>query len=262
MKNLYLCFSVCILFISCSPNIAKIDNSLKKHFDSSGVTGSFAFLNNQMGDISVYNMPVDTLRMSPGNSFKIAETLIGVESSRLIDQKTVLRNTGNPALDSITLKEAFENNRVAYFQALALKIGKDTMSLWLDSLKYGNMKIVSLGNFWLNGELKISPDEQLGMLYKIYFDKLPFQKYAQQVVRDLMLKEDNTLYKLSYTTSPATSNTGEPMAWIGGWIEENLHVYFFVGTVQSKDPGKDLEAIALNITRSILKDKGFFKGEK
>ncbi len=262
MKYLFLLFSVSILFISCSPNVAKIDNSLQKYFDSANVTGSFAFLNNQMGDITVYNMPLDTLRMSPGNSFKIAETLIGVESSRLIDEKTIIRNSGNTLLDSVTLKEAFDNNNTSYFSALAQKIGKDTMATWMDSLKYGNMKIEPLDSFWINGALKVSPDEQMGMLYKIYFDKLPFQKYAQQVVRDLMLKEDNTLFKLSYATSPALSNKNEPMAWLGGWIEENLHVYFFVCVVQSKDVNKDLEATALQITKNILAAKGFFKGKK
>lgn len=262
MKKFYLYFSVCMLFISCSPNIATIDNNLQKYFDSANVTGTFAFLNNQMGDISVYNMSLDTQRMSPGNSFKIAETLIGIESSRLLNEKTILQSSGKPSLDSITLRQAFDNNNIEYFQELAGKIGKDTLSLWLDSLKYGNMRIASLDSFWLNGELQISPDEQLGLLYKLYFDKLPFQKYAQEVVRNLMLKEDNTLYKLSYATAPATGNQGERMAWIGGWIEENLHVYFFISVVKSSDTDKNLESTALGITRKILADKGFFKGKK
>ncbi len=261
MNRLLLIFSVGILFISCSPNLAKIDNSLKKYFDSAQVQGSIAILNNQMGDITVYNMEADTQRISPGNSFKIAEALIAVESSKLTDTTSKLL-IANRAGDSISLRSAFDNNDTAFFVKLSDMIGKDAMNLWIDSLHYGNKKISSDSPYWLNGTLKISPDEQLGLLYKIYFDKLPMQKYAQEVVRELMLKEDNTLYKFSYMTAPATNNKNQPTAWVCGWIEENLHVYFFTCIVNSNDPGKDLEKTGLSIVRKILTSKGFFKGEK
>ena len=75
-----------------------------------------------------------------------------------------------------------------YFQEIARQIGKDTMKLWVDSIQYGNKNISGpVDSFWLNNHLKISPDEQLGLMSKLYFDQLPFQKYAQQMVRDAML---------------------------------------------------------------------------
>lgn len=258
-KNVWL-IAVISIFYSCSPGNAKIDNSLKVYFDSAGVKGSFAFLNNQIGDISVYNMHDDTLRVSPGGSFKIAETLIGIETARLTDENTVMPGSDS-SLQSVTLKQAFDANHLNYFQQLARKIGEDTMSFWIDSLKYGNMQTHPLDSFWMNGNMKISPDEQLGLIYKIYFDQLHFQKYAQDVVRQLMLKESNTLYKLSYTTAPAMDGN-TPIAWICGWIEENRHVYFFVSVVKADKQREGLEEIAERITRNILTAKGFFKGEK
>lgn len=261
MKNSLLFLILAAVFFSCNPNNAKIDNSLKKYFDSAQVQGSFAFLNNQIGDIHVYNMKIDTLRVSPGGTFKIAETLIGVETARLTDGSTVLKNTGDSSTRGITLKEAFDQNNLAFFQDLAKKIGPDTMQIWMDSLKYGNMKTQPFDSFWINGQLKISPDEQLGLMYKIYFDQLHFQKYAQDIVRQLMLKEDNTLYKLSYTTSEAMDGN-QPLAWICGWIEENRHVYFFVSVIKSEQQKEDLQKVVLRITKNILSAKGFFKGEK
>lgn len=261
MKKSLLILFVSALYFSCTPSVAKIDNSLKKYFDSAQVTGSFAFLNNQLGDITVFNMEMDTQRVSPGSSFKIAETLIGVETSRLTDSNTTLK-TSDSALRKISLKNAFENNNVEYFQALADHIGLDTMNHWLDTLHYGNMKASDINSFWNNGELKISPDEQLGLIYKIYFDKLPFQKYAQEIVRELMLHEDNTLYKFSYATGSARTDNNEPAAWICGWIEENRHVYFFVSLVKSKTEDEDLQNTVLTIAKNILSAKGFFKGEK
>ena len=75
-----------------------------------------------------------------------------------------------------------------------------------------------------------------------------------------LLKDDNTLYKLSYTTGDAM-DVNTPAAWICGWIEENRHVYFFVSLIKSRDK-KDLEKIVTTITKNISSSKGFFKGEK
>ena len=58
--------------------------------------------------------------------------------------------------------------------------------------------------------LKISPDEQLGMMSKLYFDQLPFQKYAQEMVSNMMLQEDDSLYKFSYTTGTGLDEKNQP----------------------------------------------------
>lgn len=260
MTRLLLIFSVCILFISCSPSSAKVDNGLKKYFDSANVEGSFSLLNNQTGMITIYDMKADTERVSPGDIFKIAETIIALQTTRLTDSssKLIVSDTGNVTMK---LKDAFDKNDTTFFRKLQTKIGSQPMSAWVDSLHYGNLK-TSDSAFWLNGELKISPDEQLGLMSKIYFDKLGVDKYAQQVVKDLMLKEDNTLYKFSYTTGSATGNKNQPMAWVCGWIEENLHVYFFTCIVSSKDQKTNLEQTGLSVTKNILKGMGFFQGKK
>ncbi len=177
-----------LAFGSCSLNHAKIDNDLKKYFDSSNVEGCFALLNNQTASITVYNMKLDTQRLAAGTSFKIPETLIGIQTGKITNENTTLLNdslgTGNP-----TLKEAFNNSSIPYFQSLAREIGKDTLKFWVDSLGYGNKNMNSaVDSFWLNNDLKVSPDEQLGMLSKLYFEQLPFQKYAQEMVGNLMLQ--------------------------------------------------------------------------
>ena len=88
--RLTLLSAVLLSFGSCSLNHAKIDNDLKKHFDSSNVEGCFALLNNQMGNITVYNMKLDTQRLSTGTSFKIPETLIGIQTGKITNENTTL----------------------------------------------------------------------------------------------------------------------------------------------------------------------------
>ncbi|MEO8820547.1 MAG: penicillin-binding transpeptidase domain-containing protein [Ginsengibacter sp.] len=246
-----------IALASCRSNNAKINNDLKKYFDSSNVEGSFSFLNNQLGNITVYNMKLDTTRLSTGTSFKIPATLIGLQTGKVINE--------NSQIDSskLTLKEAFMQSSVRYFQSLANAVGKDKMLAWMDSLSYGNKNIgSSLDSSWLDNDLKISPDEQLGLMSKLYFEQLPFQKYAQQTVENMMLQEDDSLYKLSYATGFGIDEKKNSFGWVTGWIEENRHIYFFVTYIKTPDNTKDLNAIGIKISKSILKEMGFFKGEK
>ena len=269
MSKIFLPVFVIALFTlgSCTLNKAKINNDLKKHFDSAQVTGSFSLLNNQSGNITVYNMELDTQRVTPGTTFDIINTLVGLETGVLTDDKMVVKWDGIQRPDSnwnkdLNLNEAYKTDATPYFQGIAKLIGKDKMQYWLDSLQYGNKKIgASIDSFWLDNQLRISPDEQVGLMFQLYFDKLPFSKYAQQIVRKLMLAEDNTLYKFSYKTGTGFDEKGNAIGWVIGWVEENRHVYFFSTFVRSPNKNIDMKTIELKITKNILSEMGFFKGE-
>lgn len=260
--NLFLFSFLLITFSSCSLNHAKINNDLKKYFDSSKVEGCFALLNNQMGTITLYNMKLDTQRFPTGTSFKIPETLIGIQTGKIIDENTTLL-TDTSASGNLTLKQAFETSSVPYFREMGRQIGKDALHTWIDSISYGNKNLSStVDSFWLNNDLQISPDEQLGFMSKLYFEQLPFQKYAQQTVASMMLREDDSLYKLSYATGTGIDEKNNSIAWNLGWIEENRHVYFFVTLIRTPNKEIEEENTAVKITKSCLKELGFFKGQK
>src|SRR5437879_6412920 len=73
----------------CSVNRAKIDNSLKKYFDSANVDGCFSLVNNSTGKVTVYNMKLDTQRVLPASTFKIVNSLIGMETGRITGKDMV-----------------------------------------------------------------------------------------------------------------------------------------------------------------------------
>lgn len=251
---------------SCSVNRAKIDNSLKQYFDENKVDGCFTFFDNADGKVTVYNMQMDTMRFSPASTFKIVNSLIGLEIGKITDENMVIKWDGISRRDDwnkdLTMKEAFKVSSVPYYQEVARRIGKDTMKLWLDSLKYGNVKMgARVDSFWLDNSLKISADEQLGLVKRLYFDQLPFQKRTQEIVRNVMIQEDNTLYTLAYKTGWGFDESNHSIGWIVGWIEENKHPYFFVTLVKSADKDIDMRAVRLNITKGILKKMGFFEGK-
>jgi beta-lactamase class D len=252
---------------SCQVNKAKINNNLKKHFDSAKVDGCFSLFDNATGAVTVYNLTLDTQRFLPASTFKIVHALIGIETGKIIDEKMIIPWDGVQRWNTewnqnLTMEQAFKVSSVPYFQEVARRIGKDTMRQWIDTIKYGNMNLAGpIDSFWLNNTLKISPDEQLGLVKKLYFDQLPFQKRAQQIVRDVMLMENNTLYKLSYKTGAGFDEKQHLIGWMVGWIEENRHVYFFVTLIKTPNTNTDIN-VRMNITRGILRELGFFKGEK
>ena len=257
-----------ITLISCSVNKAKIDNSLKKYFDDNKVEGSFTLLNNATGKVTVYNMELDTMRFSPASTFKIVNSLVGLQTGVITNDTMVIKWDGKPrAVEAwnkdMGMTEAFKLSNVGYYREVARRIGKDTMQKWLDSLSYGNKKIGrTTDSFWLDNSLKISPDEQLGLVKRLYFDQLPFRKSVHEMVRNVMLQETNTAYKLSYKTGWGFDESKNNIGWLVGWIEENNHVYFFVTFIKAGTGPIDMAAVRMNITTGILKQLGFFEGKK
>ena len=261
-------FSFLIFLSSCSVNTAKIDNSLKKYFDENKVDGCFTMYDNATGDVMVYNLGLDTTRFSPASTFKIVNSLIGLQTGAIENDTMLIKWDGvkrwneewNKDMD---MKEAFKVSSVPYYQEVARRIGKDTMQRWIDSVGYGNKIIAGpIDSFWLNNQLKISPDEQLGLMKRLYFDKLPFRKSVHEMVRNVMLQEQNTAYKLSYKTGMGFEENGNAIGWMTGWIEENRHVYFFVTFIKTPQKEVDMKTIRMNITKGILKQLGFLEGKK
>jgi beta-lactamase class D len=253
--------------MACTQKRATIDNSLKQFFDDNKVEGCFTMLNNSSGEITVYNMAMDTTRYTPASTFKIVNSLIGLQTGAITNDTMLIKWDGVKRSNEdwnkdMGMKEAFKASCVPYYQEVARRIGRDTMQKWLDSLHYGNASTKGpIDSFWLNNQLKISPDEQLGLMKKLFFNQLPFRASVQEAVKSAMLWEANTAYKLSYKTGWGFDEQGNNLGWITGWIEENRHVYLFVTLVKSADKQIDMRKVRMDITKGILKKLGFFQGK-
>ena len=265
-------FFVMITLVACSPNNVTEETSLQKYFDAEGVTGVFGMFDNAQGDFVLSDRKAfrDSAYL-PASTFKIVNALIGIETGRVKDDSTVIAWDGvKRGVESwnqdLSMYRAFRYSSVPWFQELARRIGKDTMQQWLDTLgyarRYDTVKIGRIDSFWLDNSMKVTPDEQLGLVKKLYFDQLPFQRRSHEIVRGMMLMEDSANYKLSYKTGWGITVNGDNIGWIIGWVEENKRPYFFVLQVKSAKPDADIAGIRLRILKSILKEKGFFEGDK
>ncbi len=259
----------CLLFAACATNNVTEDENLKPFFDSSAVHGCFGLYDNGHNNFTIYNLSRfrDSI-FTPASTFKIVNSLIGIQTGKITDENMVIPWDGvvRPRAEwnkDLTMAQAFAVSAVPYYQEVARRIGRDTMQKWIDSLSYGNRNLNGpIDSFWLNDSLKISPDEELGLVKKLYFDQLPFFKNTQEIVKKVMLRESSTNYKLSYKTGSGNLENGRPLAWVVGWIEENRHPYFFVLNFESADKKADIAGIREALLKKILTRLGFFNGRK
>jgi beta-lactamase class D len=253
---------------SCSPNNVKIDNNLRHFFDENHVNGTFALFDNGTGQFTIYNLKrYRDSSYLPASTFKIVNALIGLQTGKITNDSMVIKWDGveRPVKEwnkDLTMYEAFRASAVPYFQEVARRIGKDTMQTWLDSLSYGTKKIKTrIDTFWLDNSLKIKPDEELGLVKRLYFNQLPFFDTYEEMVKRAMLFEDNANYKLSYKTGWGSTEHGNQLAWVVGWIEENKHPYFFVLNFESADPNTDIPTVRMKMLKGILAQLGFMQGK-
>lgn len=262
------------LFSSCSSNNVKKDKSLKKFFDENKVEGCFGLMDNGTGQFTVHNL--SRYRDSsylPASTFKIVNSLIGLQTGKIVSDSMIIKWDGVKRWieewnRDLTMYEAFRVSCLPYYQEVARRIGKDTMQIWLDSLGYGKKnkddKVIirsAIDSFWIDNSIKITPDQQLGLVKQLYFDQLPFFKSYQETVKRAMLFEDNATYRLSYKTGWGTNEQGNYIGWIVGWIEENKHPYFFVLNIETPDKNIDMVAVRMKMLKDILKHLGFLEGK-
>ncbi len=261
---------IAVIFASCSPNNVTKEDSLKKYFDDNNVRGTFGIYNNGTDHFTIYNLTQfkDSAYL-PASTFKIVNSLIGLETGKISNEKMVIKWDGVERMISewnrdLTMDSAFKVSAVPYFQEVARRIGKDTMQLWLDSLgygqRYGKFKIAKIDTFWLDNTLKITADEQLGLVKRLYFDQLPFQKRSMRVVKEVMVMEKNSNYSLSYKTGWGQLPNGNSIGWVVGWVEENRHPHIFALNIEGP-ANTDMPTVRMNVLKGILTQLGYLKGK-
>ena len=159
-KLLYALFGLVIFAAACSPDNVNNDSSLAKFFEENKVEGTFGMFDNGKGNFNIYN--IVRFRDSaylPASTFKIINSLIGIETGRVKDTAAVFTwsglPSGRPECDKdLTMSQAFRVSCPPWYQELARRIGRDTMQHWIDSLGYGKRyKPFQIANntdtFWL-----------------------------------------------------------------------------------------------------------------
>lgn len=160
----------------------------------------------------------------PASTFKIANSLIGLECGAVAGVDVVLpwdgRDRGVTSWNhDQDMREAFRNSTVWFYQELARRAGEERMREWVRRIGYGNGDISGgIDVFWLQGAIRVTAVEQIGFLHRLREDTLPFRASVMAEVRDLMVAARGDGWVLRAKTG-MTLRVEHPVAWYVGWVE-------------------------------------------
>jgi beta-lactamase class D len=233
---------------------------LAKYFQEGGVTGTFALFDPTTDTMLVSNEQRAKKRFIPASTFKIANSLIGLNTGAVKDVEEILPYGGKPQIrkeweHDMGLRDAIKISNVAVYQELARRIGIDRMREGVRKLQYGNMEIGTVvDRFWLDGPLAISAIEQIEFLRRLTNESLPIKPEAVRAVKEITLLEKTDTYELHAKTGWWVGPTPPQIGWWVGWIEREKQVFPFALNI---DMSKDEDAPKrISIGRECLKALG------
>ena len=249
MKFKIVLFFIALTLLSCSQKqnskkekpVLKIE---KKEFqvllDSAKVNGTILIFDKQGNKFYSNNFQEAKQSYLPASTFKIPNSIIGLETGILKDEQTIFKWDGNDRAFSIwendlNLKDAFQKSCVPCYQELARKIGTKRMKENLKKLQFGEMNVnnENIDNFWLIGKSKINPFQQIDFLSRFYENHLSILKSTTEIVKRIMKIKTTESYTLSGKTGWIV-NGEKDIGWFVGYIEREKKVFYFATKITPK----------------------------
>lgn len=230
-------------------------------FFPEGTVGTFVLYDAQSGGTTRYNPERAAERRSPASTFKIFNSLVALDAGAVADEHEIVEWDGVERWlpqwnESQDLETAFQRSTVWVYQEMARRIGRDALQAALDRERFGNATLSdSLEMSWLDGSLRISPDEQVAFLRRLRAGDLGFSERAMDTVRRIMIA-DTTGGAVLRGKTGWSWREGENLGWWVGWLERGDDAYFFATTVESADPDFDMRGVRKEATDRILRHLG------
>lgn len=210
-------------------------------FAGTGASATFVLYDPTRKELVGYNQERARQRFVPASTFKIANTLIGLDSSAVTSVDDVLPYGGEPQAfpaweHDMPLREALPLSAVPIYQELARRIGLKEMNRGVRRLDYGNVDIgLEVDRFWLDGPLRISAVEQARFLARLAQLKLPIAERHQRTLHELTLIDSGEGWTLHGKTGWENA-PGKGVGWWVGWITRGDRVYAFALNMDMQTP--------------------------
>jgi len=220
---------LCLVFLLLLPtSLLANDSDIEKLYIVESVEGTL-LIESLNGDVQYTNNSAKVaLANIPASTFKIPNTLIALEEGVIKDQFEIIKWDGverqyAPWNADQTLATAFARSCVWCYQRFAKQLGDARYQHYLNAFDYANKKTgKDVTTFWLEGDLRVSPRDQINFLRKVYFEQLPVQPRNIQILKEIMLVEETP----AYTLRAKTGWKGKD-GWYVGYVEAGDEVWFF-----------------------------------
>lgn len=215
-------------------------SDLNSLFKDHGAVGTFALYDVAANKLTVIDRVRAETRFVPASTFKIANSLIALETAVVKDENEVIPYGGKPQPfkqweKDMPMREAIAVSNVPVYQELARRIGLERYRSWLDRLDYGNRQTgMIVDRFWLDGPLQISAVEEARFNARLAQKALPASTRPQEIVRDILLIEKTAHFALYAKTGWSTASTPN-IGWWSGWVERGDTIFAFALNIDMAD---------------------------
>lgn len=224
-------FTIFILLVSFINSYATEDN-IENLYKRNNIDGSLLIESLDGKVRHQYNVS-DKEKFVPASTFKIPNTLIILEEEFINDTSEIIKWDGKerayaPWNKDQTLKTAFQYSCVWCYQRYASKVGDKKYLMYLRKFNYGNLLTgIDVTRFWLDGELKVSVQDQISFLRKVHAEELPIQKRHIKTLKSIMLSEENESYKI-WSKTGWSGKSG----WYVGYLVTENQTWFFANHIE------------------------------
>jgi beta-lactamase class D len=243
-----------------APPLSEVRESLAKRFADIGTAGTFVGYKVDDYKIILSDKERSAEPRLPASTFKIPNSLIALETGVVKDpDKDVFPWDGvkrdiEAWNSDHTLRSAIAVSAVPVYQEIARRIGQERMQKYVDLFEYGNRDIGGgIDQFWLTGNLRIDPVQQVDFLDRLRRGTLPISRRSQDLVRDILpvTKVGDSVIRAK--SGLLGAERGEPsLGWMVGWAEKGASHTVFALNMDCTEPRLIPERMALTI--ACLKD--------
>ena len=224
----YLAVTIFLLLFainSCSVQTVKdTPPNFQPFFEEYGVKGCFLLYDVKNDIYQIYNSTRCEQGFLPASTFKILNSLIGLETGVITDENMIIPWDGQTRTveewnRDHTFASAIQYSVVPYFQEVARRVGVERMKEYVDDADFGKMDITkeTIDKFWLWGTSRITPWEQMNFMLHFYTNKLPFTQANIDLVKKLIILKKTNKYTFSGKTG-MTEQDGKNIGWLVGIV--------------------------------------------
>jgi beta-lactamase class D len=231
-------------FANVAPQRSEIRDGLVKRFVDEGTVGTFVGYKTDDYLIIASDKDRSGQAFLPASTFKIPNSLIALETGVVGDpDKDVFKWDGvkrsiEPWNHDHTLRSAIAASAVPVYQEIARRVGAERMQKYVGLFEYGNRNIGGgIDQFWLTGDLRIDPVQQIDFVDRLRRGVLPVSKRSQDLVRDILPVTRAGDATIRAKTGLLGAELGKPsLGWVVGWAEKGGAQTVFALNMDIREP--------------------------
>ena len=259
--NLSVLSLLALIVFSSSEALAQLNTEQRPDwqaiFDQYDAKGTIVILDerNAPSQLMVLDEARSQQRLPPASTFKIPHALFSLDAGLVKDEFQIfpwdgMKRTFADHNRDQDLRSSMRYSAVWVYELFAKQIGQNKARDYLSMIHYGNADPTGdTSAYWIDGNLRITAQEQVGFLKKLYLNQLPFDEADQRLVKDIMINEAGREWILR-----AKTGWEGDIGWWVGWVEWPTGPVFFALNIDTPNRLEDLhkrEAITRKVLQSI-----------